>query len=127
MSIDLTNYVLAKGGPWLQEKESYTPHELRLWDPSDSVTLGGPLRVRVAVQALNQLVLYDMSGVVPQARDVFSYTLDIPLGQNWTYPAPQAIVLRQKEASKEATPGPLGRSPLGPSDLRVLGEIPCFC
>ena len=81
MNIDLTQYVVAKRGTWFLDKDSYTPTELKLGTFLDGVTLAGPLCIRVAVQARNQFTLYGTSAVALQARDVFSYKLDIPPGQ----------------------------------------------
>ena len=93
MNIDLTKYVIGSGswGPWLQDKDAFTAGELRLGDPTDGVTLAGPLRICVAIQARNQFTLFGSSTLALQTRDVYSYTLDIPPGQTWTYPAPAAL------------------------------------
>src|SRR5207245_8357201 len=92
MNIDLTNYVIPRlsWGPWLKEKDAITPGELRLANVLDGVTLAGPLRVRICVQARNQFTLLGTSSVALQTRDVYSYTLDIPPGQMWSYPSPRA-------------------------------------
>ncbi|HSB37013.1 MAG TPA: hypothetical protein VLH41_09045 [Thermoanaerobaculia bacterium] len=102
MNIDLTQYVVAKWGTWFVDKEAFTPNELRLGTVRDGVTLAGPLCIRVAVQARNQFTLFGTSAVALQARDVFSYKLDIPPGQTWTYPAPRA--LRPSETTTSSTP-----------------------
>lgn len=93
MNIDLTRYVIASGsfGPWLKDKDAFTADELRLGDPFDGVTLAGPLRICVAVQARNQLTQFGSSTVALQRRDVYSYVLDIPPGQTWSYPAPSVL------------------------------------
>ena len=92
MQIDLTKYVIAKWGPWLEQKDAWSPNELRLGSLQDGVTLAGPLRVRVAVQARNQFTQFGSSRVALQSRDVYCYTLDIAPGQLWTYPAAQLNV-----------------------------------
>ena len=91
MNIDLTQYVVAKWGAWFLDKEAFSSSELRLGTVLDGVTLAGPLCIRVAVQARNQFTLFGTSAVALQARDVFSYKLDIPPGQTWTYPGPRAL------------------------------------
>jgi len=104
MNIDLTQYVVAKRGTWFLDKDSYTPTELRLGTVRDGVTLAGPLCIRVAVQARNQFTLYGTSAVALQARDVFSYKLDIPPGQTWTYPSPRALKPPPETPTTPATP-----------------------
>jgi hypothetical protein len=93
MHIDLTQYVIlrASRGPWLKAPDDFTSSELRLGDPADLVTLAGPLRVRVSVQARNFFSILGATEVAVQARDIYSYTLDIPPGQTWSYPAPRAL------------------------------------
>ena len=93
MNIDLTHYVIlrASRGPWLQAPDAFTSNELRLGDTSDLVTLAGPVRVRVSVQARNFFSMLVTAEVAVQARDVYSYTLDIPPGQMWSYPSPRAL------------------------------------
>ena len=93
MNIDLTHYVIlrASRGPWLQTADAFTSNELRLADPGDLVTLAGPVRVRVSVQARNFFTMLGTAEVAVQARDIYSYTLDIPPGQTWSYPSPRAL------------------------------------
>jgi hypothetical protein len=91
MNIDLTQHVIWKGGDWFKQEANFKPTLLRLDGPDDGLSLVGPARVRVAVQAHNQFTLLGTSTLVAQARDVFGYVLDIPPGQTWTYPAPAAL------------------------------------
>jgi hypothetical protein len=89
MNIDLTHYVVAKWGTWFLDKEAFSPSELRLATLADGVTLAGPLRVRLCLLARNNFTLVGSGAVALQTRDVLGYTLDIPPGQLWTYPAPR--------------------------------------
>ncbi len=102
MNIDLTNYVIANlsRGPWLDDTSALTASELRLANVRDMVTLAGPLRVRVCVQALNHFTVIGAADVALQARDVYSYTLDIPPGQMWTYPEPRALAASLSPAAR---------------------------
>ena len=53
-TIDLTDYVVRPiPGTWSTNPEYFTPGMLTLVEPADGVTLAGPLRVRVSVQARN--------------------------------------------------------------------------
>lgn len=88
-SIDLRPYVVARWGDWSSRQGSFTPTLLRLDGPDDGLTLTGPLRVKVSVQARNELHLLGTGRLAVQAREAFCYVLDIPPGQTWTYPAPQ--------------------------------------
>src|SRR5207249_392969 len=78
---------------WHKLPELFKPGILKLPTLQDSVTLIGPARVRVTVQAQNQLSLVGTSDVVTQTRDVYSYVLDLAPGQSWTYRNPEGVVL----------------------------------
>jgi hypothetical protein len=112
MNIDLTHYVVNPWGDWFKDRENYTASLLRLDDPDDGVTLVGPLRVRVSVQARNNFALLGTSSLVAQTRDVFSYVLEIPPGQSWTYPSPGALI------REGGDPTPPAASAASPSILR---------
>lgn len=119
MNIDLTAYVVNPWGEWFRSKENYTPCLLRLTAPDDGLTLVGPLRVRVSVQARNNFTLLGTSSLAVQAKDVFSYVLDIPPGQSWTYPSPAALS-RQDAAGvtlAQSTPSDAG-------GLQLLRDAP---
>ena len=118
MNIDLTQYVIAKWGSWFLDKAAFSPNELRLGSLQDGVTLAGPVRVRVSVQARNQFTLFGSSGVALQARDVYCYTLDIPPGQMWTYPAPRALTVAPPPVLSAAAP------PLDATGAVVTGVAP---
>jgi hypothetical protein len=90
MQTDLTQHVLDSWGPWTDDKESYSPTELRL-SAGDGVTLGGPLRVRVSVQARNHFQFVGGAATDFEVRDIFCYTLNIPPGRTWTYPAARLV------------------------------------
>jgi hypothetical protein len=109
MNIDLTRYVIARAsrGPWLTIPDALTPNELRLSDPRDLVTLAGPVRVKVSVQARNVFQMLGATDVAVQERDVYSYTLDIPPGQTWSYPSPRTIETRYPLAAMAMAPGAL--------------------
>jgi hypothetical protein len=87
-TIDLRSYVVGPTGKWFHDLNNYQPDLLRLTEPSDGLTLVGPLRVRVCVQALNRFTLIATASQALQARELMSYVLDLPPGQAWTYPAP---------------------------------------
>src|SRR4051812_24446988 len=84
-SIDLTDYVVQPTGTWSKNRDFFTPGMLTLVEPDDGVTLAGPLRVRVCVQAQNSFSVIGTSVQAAQAKDLFSYLLEIPPGQTWTY------------------------------------------
>src|SRR5579884_932009 len=88
-SIDLRQYVVASTGSWLKDEANFQPTLLRLAGPEDGLTLVGPLRVRLCVLALNRLTQLSAHATSVQSKDVWSYTLEIPPGQSWTYPSPQ--------------------------------------
>ena len=106
-SIDLTDYVVRPiPGTWSTNPDYFTPGMLTLVDAADGVTLAGPLRVRVSIQARNvfnvigaqnsfstkntlgtasEFSTVGTSLLSVQTREVFSYVLDIPPGQTWSY------------------------------------------
>lgn len=104
-SIDLRRYVIAQTGTWSENGANFQPTLLRLVQARDGVTLVGPLRVRVCVQALNRFDHLTAKKRALEARDIFGYTLDIPAGQSWSYPAPEHYRL---EALAEASAGSQG-------------------
>lgn len=89
-NFDFRDYIVAAHGPWYtndpERQTSYRPDLLRLSAAQDAVSLNGPLRIRITVQAHNTLIQQFPSGAAIQTRDVFSYVLDIPPGQVWNYP-----------------------------------------
>jgi len=89
-TIDLTDYVIGKTGHWFENPEHLTPTLLKLTAPDDGLTLAGPMRVRVSVQAENRFQLVGSLGSVITSKELFGYVLDIPPGQTWTYPAPRS-------------------------------------
>src|ERR1044071_1326604 len=96
-SIDLTDYVVRPiPGTWSTNPDYFNPGMLTLVEAADGVTLAGPLRVRVSIQARNVFnVIGTQSGfntqnslsaagtalLSVQMREVFGYVLDIPPGQ----------------------------------------------
>ena len=88
-SIDLRAYVIARWGDWYNRRDSFTPSLLRLDGPDDGLTLTGPVRVKVSVQARNEFNLLGTAQIAVQAREAFCYVLDVPPGQTWSYPAPR--------------------------------------
>jgi hypothetical protein len=85
--IDLKDYVVhPTTGDWIKNGEYFTPGMLTLAEPTDGVTLAGPLRVRVSVQAQNSFNVIGNSLLSIQKKELFGYLLDIPPGYTWTYP-----------------------------------------
>jgi hypothetical protein len=92
-TIDLTEYVVNPTGNWWRIAEQFTPSMLKLTAPDDGLTLVGPLRVKVSVHAQNRFQLLGSIQSVLSSKELFSYLLDIPPGQTWTYPAPRFTLL----------------------------------
>jgi hypothetical protein len=88
-TIDLRDYVVERWGPWTQDTQAYTATMLRLDNTSDGLTLSGPLRVRVMVQARNLFLFPGTSRLGYQSKDLFCYVLEVPPGQTWSYPGPR--------------------------------------
>src|SRR5687768_7976725 len=85
-SIDLTDYVVHPiPGTWSKNPEFFTLDMLTLVEPVDGVTLAGPLRIRVSVQAQNSFNVIGTSVLSVQTKELFGYVLEIPPGQTWTY------------------------------------------
>ncbi|MEO8681573.1 MAG: hypothetical protein ABI665_21180 [Vicinamibacterales bacterium] len=105
MNIDLTNYVIAgaSAGDWMKNADAFRAGELRL-GTGDIVTLAGPLRVYVTIQARNFFNVLGASDVAMQTRDVYSYPLDIPPGRTWTYPSPQALASFTPAVGRDTPP-----------------------
>src|SRR5262245_41773362 len=81
--LDLRNYVVSKAGSWYASTENYSAGLLRLASsggeedqPADMVTLAGPLRVCITVQARNLLSQLETRQPVAQREDLYSYLLD---------------------------------------------------
>jgi len=127
MLVDLRNHIVTKAGTWTDAAllageqpmftlaDTYTPSKLMMRWPNDSVTLVGPLRVRVSFQSEN--VTYpvgfdptsvnwieqpsesDSHALAPvdrkanlihgalgvHANTVYSYVLEIPAAQAWPF------------------------------------------
>ena len=88
-TIDLREYVVERWGPWTQDSQAYTATMLRLDNTSDGLTLSGPLRVRVMVQARNLFLFPGTNRLGYQSKDLFCYVLEVPPGQTWSYPGPR--------------------------------------
>jgi len=88
-TIDLRDYVVTSWGDWMKDPNAYTSNMLRLDTPDDGLTLSGPVRVRVSVQARNLFHFPGTNRLEFQLREMFSYVLDIPPGQTWSYPGPR--------------------------------------
>lgn len=97
-TIDLTEYVVNPTGEWFRNPEQFTPTMLKLTAPGDGLTLAGPLRVKVSVHAQNRFRLVGSIQSVLSSKELFSYVLDIPPGQTWTYPAPRFALLADQLA-----------------------------
>lgn len=81
MNVDLREHVLNRSASWLAAS---APHRLVLSEPGDAVTLAGPLRIRVSVQARNSTST--PAGAQATAMSpLFDYTLRIPSGHTWGY------------------------------------------
>jgi hypothetical protein len=109
MQIDLRTYIAEKVGTWSENPDAFTANKLVLSNAGDGVALVGPLRIRVTLQGENVTVGYRgqaltngdiagaaLTGEVTAARRiitggtshtniVYSYPLDIPPLQAWSY------------------------------------------
>lgn len=81
MNIDLREHVLNRAAPWLS---AATADRLELRDPGHAVTLAGPVRVRIRVNARNTT---NAPGGTESTIDtpLFDYTLRVPSGHTWAY------------------------------------------
>ena len=105
MQIDLRAYIVEKVGAWSNNPDAFSAHNLLLSNAGDGVALVGPLRLRITLQGENITSPFQgqtgfsnaagtsLSGgttavVVPgvsQTHSVYSYLLDIPPLQVWSY------------------------------------------
>src|SRR5690348_10868004 len=90
-TIDLRDYVVERWGDWVRDPRAFTPTLLRLDTTGDGLTLAGPLRVKVAVQARNLFLFPGTNRLGYQSKDLFCYVLEVPPGQTWSYPGPRRI------------------------------------
>ncbi len=115
-SIDLRQYVVAPTGGWFQDEANFQPTLLRLLTADDGLTLVGPLRVRLCILAVNRFTQVTGLATSLQSKDIWSYTLEIPPGQSWTYPMPMRYA-----ALAQAGQPVLSGSPGGQGSLSLLG------
>src|SRR5260370_42546663 len=86
MQIDLKQYVTHKGGSWKDDPDSYQSNRFKLGgSPLDEVQLSGPLSLRITVAAQNTFIASDGLRADNRESALFSYTLQIPAGEIWTY------------------------------------------
>ena len=142
-TIDLTAYVVGKTGDWFKTADYFKPHLLKLFASDDSVTLVGPLRARVSIQAHNRFTLIGTASQAEQVKDVFGYTLDIPPGQSWTYRSPELVAglganagfgVRIEPAGPDVCADPCAPDPCAPPGPCApkrkdchCGSSPCHC
>ena len=101
------------------------PNRIILADPDDEVTVAGPVRLCVILQASNQFVT--ASGEVSSTfHDVVSYTMTIPAGRSWRMTSSEASANLRLATNLGTRVVICPAGPKVPSkQVKTVGDLPC--